>query len=1111
MSPVSPRPDPRSGWPRHLPGSLVGDHDDASALPQVRRAIEIEWAQTQRALPIEIEQVSVFDAQSGLFRLDARVPRRHRLQHWAGATIWRDLTAAGPRWEVEVLESHRRGGWLLVSGDPLAPPEPGPAFARPFDFLRAPRTLLTHPRLSGALSHYGRLLGAARRDLVGPSGVRGQGPARPWDGSDAWTHGVCHVWGPPGTGKTFTTVENVGRLLSDPDERVLVVSTTNAATDELALRLGVHPAGVQRLGRVDVRRFREAGLMGLLPGPPEIWERMARAQTAVERAGSDREIAMARRALSELQRSVPRLRDVLADDHPRCVITTLHGALSAVVSDEMDLFHRDGRAPFTTVIVDEAGLVPRATAAAVGLLAARQLVLVGDPRQLSPICTAARSMEPAVVEWLALSAMEGLDGTEPSTQRLRAQRRMHPDIGDAVSAFHYDGQLTNHADVHGRPLPGGGGRSSGWPAAAWVVLDACDGENLETVASSRGRSRSRVRIAGTRVFGRLLQRHPELRRVQGLFISPFRAQADAAEDVLEAQTLTGTWTASTVHAQQGKQADVVVFDPVVIDAWGAVEWRRLINVAISRAKHRLVVVASREDLGQPLLADLADHLTECWVDAQGTLRRIEHNTEQQGLFASSPRDGGPASGSDSPTAGAPGAFTRAPLAGEGAPVPRRRASLGMQIHQHRLSRRTLTATQARLLRRDLSDLGPRIVRGVAGSGKTIVLAKWVASELRGHPDRSATVVFGNTALQPQLEALVAEAWRDGAGAGGRAFPSGRVRFLHMGTLLRDLRAGACLGPLDPSLQFKYDEQAKSLLDAGLAPRFGLLYIDEAQDLGHHAMKLLISLVVPASRGDGGHHRPVRIFYDNAQNIYGRSMPRWSEFDLDMRGRSTVFRESFRATRPAIEFALDVLDQLEPLEKRADFRELMEDAPSGPLLRRRPEGGWQADFCVAQGQDPIVRVCDDFEAELRELVRQVHAWLDSEVAPQDIRVLAPRLDLCERVQAALSAASIPTAYLRNRNFKNHTPRVVVTTPHSFKGYEAELVAVVGTHANHAGKGGTVLAQGLWVSLTRARTRLYVSASRTKAAAETSGVSGEVRATEARITNALQVASLRLSTG
>ncbi len=41
-------------------------------------------------------------------------------------------------------------------------------------------------------------------------------------------------------------------------------------------------------------------------------------------------------------------------------------------------------------------------------------------------------------------------------------------------------------------------------------------------------------------------------------------------------------------------------------------------------------------------------------------------------------------------------------------------------------------------------------------------------------------------------------------------------------------------------------------------------------------------------------RSVNIFYDNAQNIYGRGTPTWSELGLGMRGRATVMKESFAA-------------------------------------------------------------------------------------------------------------------------------------------------------------------------------------------------------------------------
>jgi superfamily I DNA and/or RNA helicase len=54
---------------------------------------------------------------------------------------------------------------------------------------------------------------------------------------------------------------------------------------------------------------------------------------------------------------------------------------------------------------------------------------------------------------------------------------------------------------------------------------------------------------------------PELRKVRGLFITPFKAQAKDIASCLAAERLDG-WSAGTVHGRQGTEADVVIFDTV---------------------------------------------------------------------------------------------------------------------------------------------------------------------------------------------------------------------------------------------------------------------------------------------------------------------------------------------------------------------------------------------------------------------------------------------------------------------------------------------------------------------------------------------------------------------
>lgn len=1095
-----------SGWPRELLGRLPSGDTPAGArhLDEVAQAIGVERRTTTRARELRVDAVEALpgeEEEAGLWVLDVVLPATGRaLRDWEGALLYRDLLEGGRPWSAEVVEADLRRGRLVVHCEAERPPEPGVVRAVPFDFLRAASTLVDSPRLAGARRAYARLLGAClgpAPPATGPvlAGTPARRGLRP-----PWHHPWALVWGPPGTGKTWTVVQALRQILQDPDERVLVLSTTNRATDEVALRLGPQPGGVLRVGSLRIGPFREAGLLALLPQPVSRLERVEAAQARLERARGTEDRARAARALARARRGLPRLRDLAADQGPRCVLATVHAALTAVVSEELDLFHLHDRAPFTTVILDEAGLVPRTTAAALGLLAARQLVLVGDPRQLSPICVASRSLAPSVKRWLAASAMEGADLGQPQTLALMQQHRMHPDISGVISGFQYDWRLQDAPAVAGRALPPAlAGRLSRWPRAAWVVLDECEGESDVSVAAERATAPrgSWVRRAGLGLFGRLLDRHPELGRAEGLFISPYRGQAQAAGRLLTERGLSGSWSASTVHAQQGAEADVVVFDLVRHGGWPMDEWKRLVNVALSRARHQLLVLAARHELeGQPGCAALTGELQACTVSAQGVLALRSAPDAQVSLLG--PRqssvdvvEAGTEELGEDGSRGGGEARAQAPSGRSGASAAAGDpARLGTQIFQARAARRSMTREQAQLVHRDLRDLGPRLVRGVAGSGKTIVLARWAAVELYRHPDREAVVVFGNLALEGHLERLLEQAWRLASGDARAEPPRDRLHLVHVGTLLRDLLAEAGLPEPHGDARFDFEAQARALsavLPELGPPRFGLLYLDEAQDLGHETLSLLVALTKPdpETLGQELPHRPVRVFFDNAQNLYGRSTPRWSELGLGMQGRSTVLRESFRATRQTMELALDLVHHLRPLEEDADLRELMAPGPGGrpPLLGRREDGGWEAGFCVVQGQEPEVVVHETRAEELAALVQRVRAWVEDEgVRPRDIRILASRKETCAAACAALHAAGLPAEHARSRGLDARDPRVLVTTVHSFKGYEAEVVAVVGLDAfvGRRGDGGArPLVESLYVALTRARTTLYVSGARERA--------------------------------
>jgi hypothetical protein len=563
--------------------------------------------------------------------------------------------------------------------------------------------------------------------------------------------------------------------------------------------------------------------------------------------------------------------------------------------------------------------------------------------------------------------------------------------------------------------------------------------------------RSRLREATAAVLTALAQAEPTLAELPGLFITPYAAQAAAAAGWLRAAGLARFRT-STVHAQQGAEADVVVFDTVHASStgWPPDEWVRLVNVGLSRARELVILLATRDEVSQPWMRPLRPHLAPralhrhgegwAWREVDGVQRA------QSSLFGA-------------PVAAAP----------EAPPLPEGEG-MGAQIARRRALRPILSRDQRRLVDRDLADAGPRLVRGVAGSGKTLVLAHWVVRTLMGQGFERVVILYGNRALDKLLRAMLDEAWVARQEGVPRAVPWERIRLLHVADLLADLRLERGLPP--PADRYDYEAQAAAILaDGPVAPRFEALFVDEAQDLGHDALRLAVDLVRP-------HHgrKPVLVFYDNAQNVYGRRAPVWAELGLDMRGRSDVMEEGFRNGRQIVEAALNLVHRLTgDLLRDPDLRELHRRGLIA-ASQRRWEPWWEARFCPDDGEEPAVYVFEDEAAERAFVARRVRELIDEGVRPGDLRVVCLSADQRRAVVEALRAAvpEVAVREVRQEGFVGLDDVIAVTTPHSIKGYDAEVVLVLG--ADRFVARGEALVSTLYVAMTRARTLLVLTAVR-----------------------------------
>jgi DNA replication ATP-dependent helicase Dna2 len=217
---------------------------------------------------------------------------------------------------------------------------------------------------------------------------------------------------------------------------------------------------------------------------------------------------------------------------------------------------------FEMAIVDEAGQLTEPLTLGL-ILRARRFVLIGDDRQLPPVVR---------TRGLAHSMFERLKKDSGAITLLDTQYRMHPQIMDISNRLFYGGRLRAGITGEERRPP------DGLPVVFIPVESRRDGRsNPEEAGVVVDIVRSLTRDFGVA---------PESIGV----VSPFRAQV-----VLLRQMLNGVGVAvDTVERFQGGERDIMILSFVRSRGTGFVFDDRRLNVAITRARRKLVLVAHPE-------------------------------------------------------------------------------------------------------------------------------------------------------------------------------------------------------------------------------------------------------------------------------------------------------------------------------------------------------------------------------------------------------------------------------------------------------------------------------------------------------------------------------------
>lgn len=346
-------------------------------------------------------------------------------------------------------------------------------------------------------------------------------------------------------------------------------------------------------------------------------------------------------------------------------------------------------------------------------------------------------------------------------------------------------------------------------------------------------------------------------------------------------------------------------------------------------------------------------------------------------------------------------------------------------------------------------LGPgyRRIRGVAGSGKTLVLlhrARFIADHFSQY--RVLLLCF-NKALSLALHEL----------AGDRE----NVTVQTVDSLAKEIA-----GPSGMKFNLKTDDgwerlRLEALKMVSHRPAdflYHLVLVDEAQDLRKSHLDLAYAMVRPGRPEE----KDFVVAYDSAQDIY-RRRTLWNPPELTARGRSNVMTVNYRNTREILEFAMNFLTgSSEWSEAKIDLEDDYAVVPPKSALR--------------QGPHPDVATCANVAQEAKEIADRVSKQLRNGRRPDNVAVLFGSYDVKAELGRAFDKKRIPHEFVHRDTLVTTKDKVRISNLNQVKGLEFGAVFICGANLVRV-PGGEDDIQNvkslLYVGMTRAQDELTVT--------------------------------------
>lgn len=290
--------------------------------------------------------------------------------------------------------------------------------------------------------------------------------------------------------------------------------------------------------------------------------------------------------------------------------------------------------------------------------------------------------------------------------------------------------------------------------------------------------------------------------------------------------------------------------------------------------------------------------------------------------------------------------------------------------------------------------GHRIVYGVPGSGKTIILL--YRAKMMAEAGRSVLFLCYNVPFSEYVRAALAD------------YPNVNVQTFGRWARSQD-------APVNLNDSEAYGRGLLDIIGAGggEAGQYDCVLIDEGQDFYKSWFQSVVYALKEPASGD------LMIAYDWSQNLYRVDLPVWSHLGIDAKGRTRRLKKNYRNTKQIVSAAYTFC---------APETDQDDDRPYAVPLHM--------DNCVRQGPWPILQREPSLESQIASVTETLRQILDGSLVAstgpfqaeaREIMVLCRNKELVTRLRSAFSQRGLG---------------ITVSTIHGSKGLQARVVIIVG---------------------------------------------------------------------